>query len=528
MRIARSASHLVLLVVLQTPGLSQIQRAKLIASDTGAGDEFGLAVSISGDTAFVGAPYDDDAAEQSGSVYVFERTGATWTETQKLRASDAAYGDAFGAAVAVSGDLAVVGAPNRAGGIPGAGAGYVFEKLGGTWTERATLVAGDAAPGAHLGSVACIAPDRLVLSAWQDPERGLDAGAVYVFERIAGSWAQAAKLAGRRTDAFDACGRSVALAGDRVLVGAPCEDGAGAQCGAAYLFERGPSGWDEVQRLAADDAASYDYLWWSVALDGATALVGAIGDDAAGSSSGATYVFERRAAGWAQVQKLVASDAAAGDAFGDAIAVSGDEAIVGALDADALGEQSGSAYRFRRAGSAWAQAGKLLALDGHANCLFGAAVSISGSRALVGANVDDAACPTLPACRSGSAYVLELAPDAAAPPDEPGLRASSLPPNPLGLYFTSTVPSSVPAFDALRRVGGGESSLVRFAPQDSGAIGRIVQGPGIVAWSQSHLPAAARIAGRQTWNLQVWYRDPDGPCGATTNYTNAVQVAFHP
>src|SRR4026208_918139 len=106
MRIARSASHLVLLVVLQTPGLSQIQRAKLIASDTGAGDEFGLAVSISGDTAFVGAPYDDAAAAQSGPVYAFERTGATRPETQKLRASDAAYGDAFGAAVAVSGDLA--------------------------------------------------------------------------------------------------------------------------------------------------------------------------------------------------------------------------------------------------------------------------------------------------------------------------------------------------------------------------------------------------------------------------------------
>ncbi|MGD9874861.1 MAG: FG-GAP repeat protein [Kiritimatiellia bacterium] len=199
----------------------------------------------------------------------------------------------------------------------------------------------------------------------------------------------------------DEFGISVSVDGDVALVGAESDDGAR---GAAYVFERDISGtnsWGLVAKLTAPDAAADDWFGFSVAVAGDVALVGAYGNDDAGAGSGSAYVFERNIGGtnaWGFVCKLTASDAAASDYFGVAVAVDGDVAIVSASGDDGF---QGSAYVFQRnAGgtNAWGQVAKIAAPDGTTNDYFGVSVAVAGDVALVGAEQDD---------DLGSAYVFE-------------------------------------------------------------------------------------------------------------------------
>jgi uncharacterized repeat protein (TIGR01451 family) len=167
-------------------GTTWTQQQKLLASDGNLSDAFGTAVSASGDTALVGAPRGDAPAGDAGSAYVFVRSGAVWTEQQKLVGSDALVGDDFGYAVSVSGDTAVVGAPN--GDVPGAvnaGAMYVYVRAGTTWTEQPKAVAPDAATGDAFGFVVSLSADVVVAGVpFDDTTGGTDAGSARVFRKL--------------------------------------------------------------------------------------------------------------------------------------------------------------------------------------------------------------------------------------------------------------------------------------------------------------------------------------------------------
>ena len=197
----------------------------------------------------------------------------------------------------------------------------------------------------------------------------------------------------------DRFGGSVAISGDTVVVGAPRDDDAGFDSGSVYVFVRSGTTWTEEAKLTASDAAAEDEFGVSVALSGDTALVGASGDDDAGSGSGSAYVFVRNGTSWSQQVKLTASDAAAEDGFGASVALSGDTALVGASGDDGTGVSSGSAYVFVRNGTSWIQQAKLTASDAAAIDYFGYSVALSGETALVGAPFNDGV---------GSAYAYEL------------------------------------------------------------------------------------------------------------------------
>lgn len=566
MKIADLSLLLVSLAALTSPLRGQCQRAKLLSSDMQGGDKFGQSLALSGTTAIIGAPYDHPATTQFGAAYFFEWNGSAWVQAQKVQASDPAYGASFGIAVAIDGDVAVVGAPIDDTLAFQSGAAYVFRRVGGTWIEEQKLKANDPTVGAEIGRAVSVRGDTVLIGAELDSQSGWFAGAAYVFERIGGTWTETQKLFSGDPDDGDAFGCSLSLSGTRVLIGALTDDAAvpSSNRGAAYVFENAGGLWIEQQKLTASDAGDNDYMGSSVSLDGTTALIGAHGNSGPPFHAGAAYVFELQLGVWSEAQKLTAGDPSVDDTFGISVALSGDVALIGACSDDDLASQSGSAYAFRRVGSTWVQTGKLLALDGGTNNLFGLTAALSGATAIIGAPFDDDACPGT--CFSGSAYVFALAPDASqycsccsanAPCanfdcfggcrhqfgygailsacgsgdeliDDLELHTTSLPPNKFGFVFMSTAQSSVTAFNGIRCVGGGGAPLFRFHIQNAGAIGRIVQGPGIVAWSQGHFPLAGRIAGNQTWNFQTWFRDPMGQCGATTNYSNAVQVAFHP
>ena len=278
---------------------------KLTASDGQAEDQLGWSVAVSGGTVIVGARFETTGGGNVGAVYVFERNkgGAdNWGEVKKLIASDAQNFVQFGWRVSVSGDTAVVGAPFQvAGGIFQAGAAFVFERNEGgadNWGEVKKLTASDAQEHDWFGFGVTVSGDTAVVGAQREDARATDAGAAYVFERNKGgadNWGEVTKLTASDAEADDNFGFSVAVSGDSAVVGAPREGAGGNFAGAANVFERNKGGadnWGEVKKLIASDAQAFDVLGISVAVSGNTAVVGAWHEDAGGSNAGAAYVFD--------------------------------------------------------------------------------------------------------------------------------------------------------------------------------------------------------------------------------------------
>jgi hypothetical protein len=384
---------------------SLVQEAKLTASDGAAGDYFGGSVSISGDTVVVGADQGDTAGGvDAGSAYVFVRSGSAWSPQQKLVAADGTEYDHFGISVSVSGDTAVVGAfQDSPAGVSLAGSAYVFARAGEVWNEQQKLTASDAGPGDDFGSSVSISGGTVVVGAEQsDIQGGSGAGSAYVFVWSGTAWDEQQKLVAPDGAAADRFGYSLSVSGDTAVVGAFGDDTtAGADAGSAYVFVRSGTVWSQQQKLTGDGAP--DGFGWSVSASGETVVVGAPGaDTAGGSGAGAAYVFVRSGTVWSQQQKLTAGDGAASDGFGSSVSASGDTVVVGARGADpAGGSAAGAAYVFVRSGSAWSQRQKLTAGDGAAYDFFGSSVSASGGTAVIGASGDD----TGGGANAGSAYV---------------------------------------------------------------------------------------------------------------------------
>jgi len=368
---------------------------KKTASDRAHNDAFGRSVAISGDYAIVGSPNknaDEGLDIQTGAAYIFHRVGDIWTQQAKLRASDGSSHDIFGTVVAISGDYAVVGAPEYEVGPDINGAAYVFKRDGATWTEQAilTVTPGDGSSG--YGSSVAISGETIVVGAWQIDSAGPSAGAAYVFQLTGDTWTEAAVLTASDGAENDAFGYAVAVHEDSILVGAPFDPydlTEGTKPGAAYVFHRAEGAWSEQAKLTASDGAALDRFGSAVAISSGHALVGSPFDDDGADRTGSAYVFSRNGSDWVEQAKLLASDAERWDIFGMAVALSGDTAIVGSRLDDDLGDDSGSAYVYRLLGDAWTEHEKLVATDGAAGDWFGYSVAVSDEFYLVGAPGDD-------------------------------------------------------------------------------------------------------------------------------------------
>jgi hypothetical protein len=375
-----------------TPEASGLRQAlasspmgKLTASDGGDFAELGFSVAVSGNTALVGAVFDDARGDNAGAAYVFVRSGAGWVQQAKLTAADGGANANFGASVALSGDTALIGAQFDDDAASDAGAAYVFVRSGTTWIQQAKLTASDGASDDQLGISVALAGDTAVVGTTNDDDLGDRSGAAYVFVRGATSWSQQAKLTASDGAEADQFGISVAVSGDTAVVGAYGDDDNGRSSGSAYVFVRAGGAWSQQAKLLAGDGAAIDELGVSVAVSGDTALIGAVFE----ADRGAAYVFVRDGASWSEQAKLTAADGAQSDNFGNAVALSGDTAVIGAPNDSDLGAGSGSVYVFTRAGTSWTQALKLTAPDGESADLFGISVALSGSTVVAGAIGDD-------------------------------------------------------------------------------------------------------------------------------------------
>jgi hypothetical protein len=225
-------------VFTRNAGGTWAEQVKLLASDGAADDAFGVSVAVSGETAVIGAIGTDDKGPNSGAAYVFTRVaGGPWTEQAKLLPSDGTAGDRFGFSVAVSGETAVIGAPFRDGDTgPDSGAAYVFTgDAGGTWTEQAKLLASDRAARDQFGwSVAVFGGTAVIGAPLGGDDTFPNPGAAYVFTRdVGGTWSERAKLLASDGATGDRFGFSAAVSGETAVIGAPLVDG---EIGAAYLF----------------------------------------------------------------------------------------------------------------------------------------------------------------------------------------------------------------------------------------------------------------------------------------------------
>jgi FG-GAP repeat protein/putative Ig domain-containing protein len=370
---------------------------RLEAADGAAEDYFGAAVAISGNTAIVGAPRNDiNGAADQGAAYIFVRSGRTWTQEDKLKAPTGAAGDFFGGSVAISGNTAIVGAYlNDIEGIDFANQGsvYIFTRSAGVWTQQDKLMASDGAANDLFGFSVAIDGDTAIVGApLADAGVNVNQGAVYIFTRGGGEvFSETAKLTAPNAAGGDLFGVSVAIDAETVVIGASGRTERGeAAAGAAYVFALSGGAWTAQQKLLPDISAADNFFGAAVAVSGDTALIGSFGDDiGANTNQGAAVVFVRSGSTWTKQEKLTAADGSAEDKFGMSVALSGDTAVIGAIGDDVNGADQGSAYVFSRTGVAWSQQPRLLDTLGGKDDKFGAPVAISCDTVLIGASFDD-------------------------------------------------------------------------------------------------------------------------------------------
>ncbi|MBL9118446.1 MAG: FG-GAP repeat protein [Phycisphaerae bacterium] len=375
-------------------------QTKLLATNVAPYDISGFAVAVSGNIAVLGAPLDDTNGSASGSAAVFRWNGTAWIQEATLLAADGSADDRFGGAVSIDGDLIAVSSLFEDGAATDAGAVYLFRFNGSIWAPEAKLVAPDAGSFDQFGWSISVEQDRLLVGARHDDDGGLDAGSAYVFHRLESGWQFEAKLSAFDGGPYDLFGASVALSGNRAVIGAPNDDLYGWGSGSAYVFRRSSRGWISDAKLKATDQSWSAEFGQAVDIDGGTIVIGAWGDDEGGPDAGAAYVFREEDGVWAEEQKLLSDDGVAGDLFGCSVSVRGHNILVGAPLASATGPASGAAVRFHKQGVAWNQQETLTAATNDSLFGFGYSVCIDDSAYLVGVPYDNDA-----GSEAGGAYV---------------------------------------------------------------------------------------------------------------------------
>lgn len=315
------------------------QTQELTASDGAGGDNFGTSVAIDGDTVLIGAPSVAIGSNLNvGAAYVFTRSGGTWIQGQKLMADDGAASSTFGISVAVRGSMTLIGAHGAAiNGQNSQGAVYAFTASGGTWSQAQKLVASDGVASDQFGQQLSLDAHGTTVVIGSDQATYADSfpgtGAAYVFNLQGDTWTQTQRLEADDGQLADYFGRWTAIQGSTIVIGAPASPDSGGNpfMGSAYVFTESGGTWTQTQKLTADDGVSGDFFADAVAIAGNTILIGAPGATIGGNPFvGAAYVYSFDGASWNQSDKIVPSDGAYGDEFGYAVALRDDlTALVG-------------------------------------------------------------------------------------------------------------------------------------------------------------------------------------------------------
>lgn len=380
----------------------QCEVAKLLPDDLFSNSQIGRILDISGDIAVIGSDLDPENGTRAGAAYVYRFDGSSWTLQQKLLAPDGEPADRFGFSVAVSEGIVAVGSPNDDDAGEDSGAVYVFEFDGKSWVLHSKLYAEDASPNDGFMTVA-ISGDAMVVGAYRDDdEHGYYSGSAYIFRFNGSQWLQEDKLVPEIGHPADWFGWKVDISGDIAVIGAWGDDTHGQESGSANVFRFNPktSAWVEEQRFEPNGSGTYQDFGRTVAVWGDTVLIGARGDDDAGFNAGATYAFHYDGSEWSLVQKILPPSDGLHLGFGWSVTMSAEVAVIGL---SWLPSSAGAAEVYRRIGTAWKPQQMLVPSDGEGGDQFGFEVAMSGDTVVIGSRWDDD-----DAHAGGSAYVFDL------------------------------------------------------------------------------------------------------------------------
>ncbi len=357
-------------------------------------DAFGNSVAVDDETMIVGVMRDDTLwGSGAGSARVYVRQQGVWVFEAQLLPDDGGAGDFFGASVAVDGDTAVVGAPLWE--VAGAnafqinsGAVYVFIRNQGVWQQQAKLTRmnGNSGFSNYMGGAVAVAGDFLIAGAVGSGELR---GAVFAYERVAGNWIADEGI--YPPPMFDAreFGYAVAMQ-DRMAVVTSLYVQASTNYGKAYVYARDSDSWALRYYLYPVNGTAADGFGKSIAISNHTILVGAYPDASTGlPGAGSVYAYWSHGGEWRQRARFTANDAMSQDRFGSAVAIVGDNAVVGAPAVDGVGIDQGAVYLFSRSNGNWQQEAKLVDPTGGDGDHLGNAVSMSGPDAVIGIADDD-------------------------------------------------------------------------------------------------------------------------------------------
>jgi uncharacterized repeat protein (TIGR01451 family) len=363
------------------PLLAQdITKCPRIPHDPHAGEWFGFALAADAGRLAVGAP-GDPGRSPAGAAYVVRRDAAAesgWSREDTSAVRSGGPGDRFGVAVALRGERLAVGAPGGA-----AGAVYLFSREAGGWRPESLprVVASNGNRGDRLGAAVALSADTLVVGAPGDGERGSLAGAVYVFRRTGSAWDPPQKLLAPDSQSADALGSAVAIDGDTLVAGAPFADELPHRrnFGAVYVFERRDGVWRFSRKLTAEPFEEDDVRFGaSVALSSGRLVVGAPGEDRGGADRGVGYVFSR--SDWTRISQAP-EGRGNGDQLGSAVAIDVDAVVLGAPLHRVGGERPGTVF---------VDDGRIMTAESAAaDSQFGAAVALLNGAMLLGGFRDD-------------------------------------------------------------------------------------------------------------------------------------------
>lgn len=355
--------------------------ADLVGIGLAFGGGFGSAVDSTADFAVVGAPDDDLLGTNTGSANIFKRTGTRWTEEMKIFGVAATLEDHFGAAVAIEGDLAAIGAPGK---LQGRGAVFLYRRVGnGWWNYEGTLTAFDAPLGAAFGSAIAIENETIFVGA-PGTLNGLGSGSVYVFTHESGMWLQDQKLESDQLTDGDMLGCSIAVHGGTVAIGAPGHESGGVtNSGSVLIFEESAGIYTESLMLSAETPSPFATFGYSLDVNHDHLLVGAPGENV---DSGAAYLHNRLASMWINQQRIEPEDADESGLFGADVGLDVKTAVI---SAPAAGSDQGQVVIYRKSGLDWIKEAPLSPIsDRIAGDFYGSSLSCQLPFLIVGSSGD--------------------------------------------------------------------------------------------------------------------------------------------
>ncbi|QDV05985.1 hypothetical protein Poly30_14890 [Planctomycetes bacterium Poly30] len=482
---------------------------KLVLADATAGDRAGENVAIGSGYAVVSFPGREiarsDGSVVHGAVAVFAESGGRWVEVARLDDASRSDGDLFGMSVAVEGEFILVGAPRDDEFAPDGGAVYVFRGSGGNWVRTQKIRPTDIGQHDYFGHDLAMAGDHGVVSAYNDDDQGVNAGAAYVLDLVGNNWSVGQKLMSREGGNFDLFGTSVAMVEDTIIVGAPQNEDADPEAvsdeGAVFVFEwsRTIGEWYETMALRPGDPNPQHRFGIDVAIGNDLIVVGAANSDVGVLNSGSAHIFRQRSRDWFEVSRHVSAASQAYDYLGLSVAV-GDHVVVGVPGANDARAGGGAIdlIAIPDKGMGWGQT------FCHSN------VPVGGFQRMGGEPNSRAACARLTTAGSQSVSRDDLV-----------LRTVGMPPATAGILYLGQKRANYSVGDGTFCVSAGRSGY-QFAKKYSSEDGRLIQRHPI-GRIEAVLPGATSFMVGQKFIAQVAYYDA---ANSAWNTTNALEIEF--